>query len=316
MNLAKKLICAVLSFSMAATYALCSGSASAETLIPDSVPVNEGAAIVQSAELKPETSTSEQYFNVFDIYNAYLESVNPTYEPTEPPTEPPTQPATVYNKFPMVDCSNGLFGIDVSKWQGVINWQKVKTAGVNYAIIRAGYGNLVSQKDPMFDTNMVNAEKAGINRGVYWYSYATSVEDAYKEADACYEVIKNYHFEYPLVFDIEDKCQTGLSTATVSAIIDAFCSRMESRGYFVSVYSYASFLNTKVYKSTLDRYCVYVAHFNVAKPDINHSYAIWQYSSTGRVDGIDTVVDLDKCYFDFPYNIYRTHKNGYTEDIK
>lgn len=246
-------------------------------------------------------------FNVFDIYDAHLKYV----ASTTVTTTVPTTTTTTTTAFPKVDASKGIKGIDVSKWQGDINWNNVKSDGIDYAIIRAGYGKLASQKDPKFDANMVNAQKAGLKRGVYWYSYATTVEEAYQEAEACYAVIKDYNFEYPLCFDIEEDAQRNLSTATVSAIIDAFCSTMSQKGYYVSIYSYASFLNTKVYSNVLKKYDVWVAHFNVSAPNYSLPYGIWQYSSTGSVKGINGNVDMDYSYKDYPTIITTKHKNGY-----
>ena len=91
-------------------------------------------------------------------------------------------------------------GVDVSVYQGNIDWNKAKADGIEFAIMRAGYGKYVSQKDKYFDQNMKNAKAAGLPCGVYWFSYALTPEDAIKEADACYEVIKNYKLEYPVSF--------------------------------------------------------------------------------------------------------------------
>ena len=93
-------------------------------------------------------------------------------------------------------------GVDVSVYQGNIDWNKAKADGIEFAIMRAGYGKYVSQKDKYFDQNMKNAKAAGLPCGVYWFSYALTPEDAIKEADACYEVIKNYKLEYPVSFDM------------------------------------------------------------------------------------------------------------------
>ena len=256
---------------------------------------------------KVNDKTTDDNFEVFDIYQAHQEYMQQTTT-----TATTTKVTTTTTKvITSIDASKGIKGIDVSKWQGDINWTKVKNDGINFAIIRAGYGNTASQKDPKFDYNMNEAAKAGIDRGVYWYSYAKTVEEAYKEADACYSVIKGYNFEYPLMFDIEDSSQAALSTATVSAIVEAFCKRMEERGYYVSIYSYASFLSTKIYASVLTRYDVVVAHYNVSTPRFTLPYGIWQYSSTGSVNGITGNVDLDYAYKDYPYLISKYHKNGY-----
>lgn len=251
----------------------------------------------------PETETTASDFDVFDIYDAHMSNITTTTTTTTT--------ATTTTTVTSRDCSRGLKGIDVSQWQGDIDWNKVKKDNVNFAVIRAGYGKYASQEDPKFDTNMVNAHKAGMDCGVYWYSYATSVAEAYTEAEVCYSIIKDYNFEYPVFFDIEEDSQRNLSTAEVSAIIDAFCSTMEKKGYYVSIYSYASFLNTKVYSNVLDKYDVWVAHFDVSAPSYNRQYGIWQYSSTGRINGISGDVDLDYAYKDYPYLMKMFHKNGY-----
>ena len=135
-------------------------------------------------------------------------------------------------------------GIDVSMYQSYVNWDKVKKEGnVDFAIIRAGYGKYASQEDPYFDINMQNARAAGIDCGAYWFSYALTPEDAVLEAKAFLSVIKGYQFEYPVVFDMEYEKQAKLSREQASAIAEAFCSTMEKEGYYVSVYSYVSFLN-------------------------------------------------------------------------
>ena len=212
-------------------------------------------------------------FKVFDIYNAHVASV-----------EPP-------NIYLMSK------GIDVSQWQAV------KDSGVDFAIIRAGYGKLVSQKDPTFDYNVQNAQRVGLNCGTYWYSYALTVEDAQAEAEACYEIIKNYDFNYPVYFDIEDPSQSHLSASQISAIIETFCTTLQEKGCYVGIYSYANFLTTHVFETVLKKYDVWVAHFDVMQPDFNGEYGMWQYSSTGSVNGINGNVDMDYSYINYPYLI-------------
>ena len=95
--------------------------------------------------------------------------------------------------------------IDVSKYQGDIDWAEVKRSGVEIAIIKAGYGRLVSQKDEKFEQNYAGAKAQGIKVGVYWYSYAMSKNEALLEAKACLEVIKGKQFEYPIYFDLEEQ---------------------------------------------------------------------------------------------------------------
>lgn len=203
-------------------------------------------------------------------------------------------------------------GIDVSKYQGNVDWEAVRADGVDFAIIRAGYGRYASQEDPYFDQNMRNAKAAGIACGAYWFSYAESPADAVQEAEVFAQVIEGYQFEYPLVFDIEASIHTKMTKEEVSAIITAFCSTMEEKGYYISVYSYAYFLNTYVYQSVLEKYDIWVAHFDTARPSYSKtSYGMWQYSSTGTVDGIQAAVDLDYSYRCYPNIMTRNGLNGF-----
>ena len=202
-------------------------------------------------------------------------------------------------------------GVDVSVYQGNIDWNKAKADGIEFAIMRAGYGKYVSQKDKYFDQNMKNAKAAGLPCGVYWFSYALTPEDAIKEADACYEVIKNYKLEYPVSFDMETESQMKLPKETVAQIIEAFCGRMESYGYYTTLYTYASFLNYKVDDRIFDKYDIWVAHYNTSKPAFNRNYGLWQYSCTGSVWGITGNVDRDYVYLDYERIIKNVHLNGF-----
>ena len=202
-------------------------------------------------------------------------------------------------------------GVDVSVYQGNIDWNRAKADGIEFAIMRAGYGKYVSQKDKYFDQNMKNAKAAGLPCGVYWFSYALTPEDAIKEADACYEVIKNYKLEYPVSFDMETESQMKLPKETVAQIIEAFCGRMESYGYYTTLYTYASFLNYKVDDRIFDKYDIWVAHYNTSKPAFNRNYGLWQYSCTGSVQGITGNVDRDYVYLDYERIIKNAHLNGF-----
>lgn len=203
-------------------------------------------------------------------------------------------------------------GIDVSKYQGNVDWEAVREDGVDFAMIRAGYGKYASQEDPYFDQNMRNAKKAGIACGAYWFSYAETVADAKQEAEVFAQVIEGYQFEYPLVFDIEASVHVSMTKEQVSAIITAFCETMEEKGYYINLYSYASFLNEKVYQSVLEEYDIWVAHFGVSTPSYSKTkYGIWQYSSTGRVSGISGNVDLDYSYRCYPSIMTKNHLNGF-----
>lgn len=202
-------------------------------------------------------------------------------------------------------------GIDVSSHQGKIDWSKVKASGVQFAILRAGYGKVITQKDSCFESNYAGAKAAGIPVGAYWYSYAKTPEDARLEADVLLEVIKGKCFEYPIFFDIEEQSQFALGKEKVSAIIRAFLEEVEKAGYWVGLYMSASPLKQYVTDTILNRYAIWVANYGVSKPSYNGSYGIWQYSASGKVDGITGDVDLDNGYVDYPEKIKEKGLNGF-----
>ena len=202
-------------------------------------------------------------------------------------------------------------GIDVSVWQGKIDWSKVKSSGKSYAIVRAGYGNLSSQRDKYFEANVKGAQAAGIDCGAYWYSYAESPEDAVREAEACYEVIKGYKFQYPIYYAVEDTCFSSMSTKEITDIVTAFCSTLEKKGYYVGIKSYATFLNTRLDASIFSKYDVWVSHYGVSKPDFKNNYNMWQYTTEEKVNGINGYVNADYAYLNFPNVMKNAHLNGF-----
>ncbi len=217
--------------------------------------------------------------------------------------------STISPNFP-----NGVYlrGIDVSEHQGLINWQSVKNSGLaDFAIIRAGYGRELDQVDKCFHYNIQNAQANGIDVGIYWYSYASTPEEAIMEAETCYEIIKDYSFTYPIYYDVEEgRIVNNLTTAEVSAMFEAFCSFFEEKGYYVGAYSYANLLQTKVYRSVLEKYDVWAAQYSSQLSAYNGHYGIWQYSSSGAVDGINGNVDMNYCYKDYPGIIGQNPSTG------
>ena len=192
-------------------------------------------------------------------------------------------------------------GIDVSVHNGDIDWQKVKADGIDFAILRAGYGKPESQKDQKFEQNYV---------GAYWYSYAMSPEEAELEANVFLKVIKGKQFEMPVYFDLEEKKQFDLGKEKVSAIMRAFLERVESAGYFTGLYGSASPLFTHTADDIKSHYTIWLAHW-VDRTNYSGAYAVWQYSEKGKVDGISGNVDLDTCYKDFPTIIKGKGLNGF-----
>lgn len=203
-------------------------------------------------------------------------------------------------------------GIDVSKWQGVINWQAVKNEGVQFALIRAGYGDTISypdQIDEQFQRNYTECKKVGLPVGAYWYSYATTIESAKREAQSCLKLLAGKQFEYPIYYDVEE--MRIFNSGLTNEIIQAFCTELENAGYFVGVYIFRSAVQSYLNDRTRTRYTLAIAEYD-NKLNYNDSYDIWQYSSTEKINGIQTAVDGDYCYTDFPTIIKQRGKNGYT----
>lgn len=204
-------------------------------------------------------------------------------------------------------------GIDVSKWQGEIQWSKVKNSGIDFAMIREGYG-YEGYKDKFFEINYNNAKKVGICVGAYHYSYATTPEEAVKEAESCYKNIRGKKFEYPIAYDMEERKVAELGKEKISAIAKAFCEKMESYGYYVCIYANLSWLNNCFTDEIFKKYDVWLAQWT-EKPTFAKPYGIWQKTSKGRVDGIDGNVDLDEAYKNYPAIMKVNGLNGYGKEV-
>ena len=212
--------------------------------------------------------------------------------------------------------------IDVSYAQGTINWDKVKAAGITAVMIRAtvSYPHLYGGKqltgiDTMFKRNVEGALAAGLDVGVYHYSYALSVDEAKLEAQHLLDTIKPYKLTLPVVMDFEDKTQTSLSKAEKSAICAAFLQIVQDAGYYAMLYSMASWLEYQLTGAELAQFAKWVAHVGVAKPSYSGSYGIWQYSWTGKVDGISGTVDCNYMYEDYPGIIKAAGLNGWGKQM-
>lgn len=205
------------------------------------------------------------------------------------------------------------YGIDVSKHNGDINWAHVKASGkVDFAIIRAGYGKTISQKDEKFERNYTGCKAQEIPCGVYWYSYAKSVEEAKLEANVFLQVIKGKQFEYPVYLDLEEAFQFALGKTKVSEMAKTFMDILEKAGYYVGLYSSKSHLESYFTEDILHRYTIWVAHYGVKETNYRYPYALWQYSESGSVSGITGKVDLNLCYtVDFPEAVKKLGLNGF-----
>ena len=132
-------------------------------------------------------------------------------------------------------------GIDISYAQTNIDFAKIKAMGLFLLLSVQDMASTQIKKDAMFESHYAGAKAAGLAVGCYWYSYASNADDAKLEAKACLEVIKGKQFDYPIYFDIEEGKQATLGKAAISGITKAFCEVVEGAGYYVGIYSYASF---------------------------------------------------------------------------
>lgn len=198
-------------------------------------------------------------------------------------------------------------GIDVSKWQGAIDWKKVKASGVDFVIIRAGYGTSI---DPRFSENYAGAKAAGLHVGAYWYSYALSRQAAEIEAECCKRTLAGKSFEMPIFYDIEEPDQLAKSAAFVSGLIATFCTELEKAGYFAGLYMSRSPLQTKTTEDVRARFAIWAAEYSTR---LNYSGAVgmWQNTSKFWVNGINGNVDHDFCYVDYPKIIKKAGLNGF-----
>ena len=138
------------------------------------------------------------------------------------------------------------YGIDVSEHQGKIIWKNVKS---DFAVIRAGYGRDISQKDKFFEENYNGCKENNIPCGAYWYSYAVTADEAGKEAAVCLETLKGKVFEYPIFFDIEEPRQLALGRKVCTEIAKAFLEKIEKAGCWAGIYSSKSYLETYIDES-------------------------------------------------------------------
>ena len=204
-------------------------------------------------------------------------------------------------------------GIDVSKWQGRINWNLVKASGVEFAMIRSTFGWTQGNKDILFETNYENAKKLGIHVGAYHYSYARTPEEAVMEAEYCHSVLKDKIFEYPIAYDMEESGIAALGKAKISQIAKAFCEKMESYGYYVCIYANKHWLENYFTNEILENYDIWLAQWT-ERPTFNKPYGLWQKSAKGQIDGINGYVDIDEAYKHYPSIMKLNGLNGFPKE--
>ena len=186
-------------------------------------------------------------------------------------------------------------GIDISKYQGDIDFNKV-SKNVDFVIIRIGYGMYENQKDIKFEQNYAGFKNSNIPIGVYLYSYALNEKDAEREADVVIKWLNNRELNLPVYYDIEDKTQVNLGKKTLTNMCDTFCRKIEKAGYWAGIYANKYFLTSYLdYKKLEEKYTIWVAQWN-DQNTYSGKYDMWQYTSSGSVPGINGNVDLNKLY--------------------
>ena len=193
-------------------------------------------------------------------------------------------------------------GIDVSSWQGDIDWDKVRESGIEFVIVRAGYRGSVTGtivKDKNFDANVSGALNAGLSVGVYFVTQAVNEAEAVEEASAVMEMCEGYNLTLPIYLDVEGSNggrgdQIDVETRTL--VCEAFCKTLENVGVQGGVYACRYWLNNNIDASRLDRFNIWLAEYR-STPLYGGYYSMWQYTSRGRVDGIEGNVDFDILYY-------------------
>ncbi len=202
--------------------------------------------------------------------------------------------------------STGIKGIDVSKYQGDIEWKKVKADNVDYAIIRLGYRGYETGKillDEYYEKNIKGAIDAGVKVGVYFFSQAITVEEAIEEADMVLEYIKDYDITYPVVFDAEEMLGESVRTNTLTTtqrtdITLAFCEKIKAAGYKPMIYANIKWFVAQLDMSRLTEYDKWFAQY-FKSPFFPYDFHMWQYTAKGKVDGIKGDVDLNIGFKDY-----------------
>ena len=203
-------------------------------------------------------------------------------------------------------------GIDVSKWQGEINWKKVKNHGVDFAMIRSSFGDC--DVDEKLKVNVKGCEKYDIPYGFYHYTYAKTVSEAKNEAKFFLKTIKKYSPEYPVVLDIEESFYERMTKKQVTDIICAFMEELENAGYYAMIYSNAKFFEDNTIIERLKDYDIWVACWGDEEKlnsSYSYHYGMWQYTDDGEIPGInENEVDLNYAYKNYAERIRRFGLNN------
>lgn len=199
-------------------------------------------------------------------------------------------------------------GVDISTWQKNVDYLKLKANGIEFAIIRAGYGKNESQKDNMFEKHYAGSIYAGMKVGAYLYAYASTVEGAKLEAENCLKFIRNKKFDLPIFYDVEDKNQQNIDRNTLTEMCKVFCDTIINAGYQAGVYANLYWFNNKLNVKELEKYNIWLAQWN-SKPTANFRVDIWQYD-VGYIEGNVGKIDKDIAYKEYPQSYPQPVENS------
>lgn len=253
-------------------------------------------------------------FLVFEVVGKFSQKEEPP-PPEEPVVETPAvrEPAANPYDLTLFREEDGFIvydgepkakrGIDVSAHQGKIDWAAVAADGVEFAMIRVGYRGYTegsTSLDELFYENVAGARENGIEVGVYFFSQSLDRAEAEEEAEIVLRAIEGLEITYPVVYDWEEiagEARTdGMDPKVLTGCARAFCRRIEHAGYRAGVYFNQAYGYQQYQLTALEQYVLWLAQYDPA-PDFRYAFQIWQYSSTGKVDGISCDVDLNLSFW-------------------
>lgn len=202
-------------------------------------------------------------------------------------------------------------GVDLSRWNIVSDYKKMKKAGIDFAILKIGGSEAGLFKDKSFDKHYDGCKAAGVSVGAYFYAGRNFITSArgLEAGKYCLQLLEGKQFEFPIYIDIEESATAYREGATDAAI--SFCNLLEHYNYYVGIYGsdVSTFMN-RLNISRLDQFDKWVARYG-NKPEYVKKYGMWQKSSKGIIEGIEGNVDLDEAYKDYKKIIKNKHLNGY-----
>ncbi len=205
-------------------------------------------------------------------------------------------------------------GVDISKWNGNINWTELKESGIDYVILKAGSTNGI---DPNFESNYKGATDVGLGVGCYYYTYALTVEEISEDAESFLSFIKGKKFDYPVYLDLEDPTQESLDSELLTNMCKTFIEKMQSEGYFCGLYVNTNWLVNKLNTERITVYFdIWLARWTPSgEPNWSDNYGtrtgMWQYSATGKIGTHVCDFDLNISFKDYPTLIKKWGFNGY-----